>query len=88
MRAPPRSSTIGSMFVHPIVHLEIARQQNQELRADAERHRIAKGCDRTGEHSAEAAGQIEYLASQPHRDAALHPGIQKALESGASANRG
>src|SRR6266568_4929487 len=48
MRAPPHSSTIGSMFLHPIVHLEIARQRNQELRADAERRPIAKGCDRAG----------------------------------------
>jgi hypothetical protein len=76
------------MFLHPIVHLEIARQRNQELRADAERRRIAKGCDRTGQPFVEAAGQIEYLASQRHRDAAPHPGIQDALESGASANRG
>jgi hypothetical protein len=74
------------MFLHPIVHLEIARQRNQGLRADAERRRIAKGCDRTGQPSAEAAGQIEYLASERNRDAA--PGIQNALESRASANRG
>jgi pimeloyl-ACP methyl ester carboxylesterase len=44
--------------------------------------------DRTGQHSAEAARQIEYLASQRNRDAAPHPGIQNALESRASANRG
>jgi hypothetical protein len=75
------------MFPHPLIHLEIARQRNQELRADAERPRIAKDCDQTGQHSAEAAWQIEYLASQRNRDAAPYPGIQNALESGASANR-
>jgi hypothetical protein len=76
------------MFPHPLIHLEIARQRNQELRADAERRRIAKRRDLTGQRSAEAAGQIEYLASQRNRDAAPHPVIQNALESGANANRG
>jgi hypothetical protein len=42
MRALPHSSTIGSMFIHPSIHLELARQRHQELLAAAERHRIAK----------------------------------------------
>ena len=41
MRAPARSSTIGSMLIHPDIHREIARQRHQDLLADAERRRIA-----------------------------------------------
>lgn len=40
MRGPFRASTIGSMFIHPDIVLEIARQRQQELRASAERRRI------------------------------------------------
>ena len=30
------------MFLHPSIHLEIARQRQQDLLAEAERHRIAE----------------------------------------------
>jgi hypothetical protein len=37
-----RSSTIGSMLIHPSFHLEIARQRRQDLLARAERYRLAR----------------------------------------------
>jgi len=33
------------MLIHPDIHLEIARQRYQDLRADAQRHRIGRSRD-------------------------------------------
>jgi Activator of Hsp90 ATPase homolog 1-like protein len=45
MRGHPCSSTIGSMFTHPSIHLELARQRHQDLVAAAGRRRIANASD-------------------------------------------
>jgi hypothetical protein len=46
MRRRPSASTIGSMFLHPSVHLELARQRHQDLLAAAESRRIAKAAEK------------------------------------------
>ena len=64
MRALPRSSTIGSVFVHPDIHREIARQRHQDLLADADRRRLTKKARRHGQRLAGAASQIEHVSTQ------------------------
>ena len=41
MRARASSSTIGAMFLHPEMLLEIARQRIEDLLAEAQSHRVA-----------------------------------------------
>jgi hypothetical protein len=58
MRGCVRSSTIGCMFIHPTVHLEIARQRHHDLLAEASRHRLANGLQRRRRPAALQIGQL------------------------------
>ena len=69
MRALPLSSTIGSMFIHSDVHLEIARQRHHDLLADASHHRLANELRRLRRR---AAPQIEHPATPREMEIAPH----------------
>jgi hypothetical protein len=56
------------MFIHPQIHLEIARQRHQDLLVEADRRRLAKVSRRAGVRLASAAEQREHLATQRDSD--------------------
>jgi hypothetical protein len=60
------------VFVHPDIHLEIARQRHQDVLADADRCRRAKRLRRHGRRLPRAAPQIEHVATQQETETALH----------------
>jgi hypothetical protein len=72
MRSLSPASTIGSTFVHPDLHREIARQRHEERLAEAERRRLAKTLQRRARRLAATAPTTDYPASQPELDVALH----------------
>jgi hypothetical protein len=72
MRALRLSSTIGSMFIHPDVHLEIARQRHHDLLAAASRRRLANGLR---QRRGRAAARSEDFATQRETEIAIHAAI-------------
>jgi len=58
------------MFIHPQIHLEIARQRRQDLLANAERHRIAKVLDHESRRRSDNPA--------PEREESRHPVIEGA----------
>jgi hypothetical protein len=50
------------MFLHPSIHLELARQRHQDLLAAAERRRIAKACE---DHKAASGCEPADRATRP-----------------------
>ena len=80
MRARASSSTIGAMFLHPDMLLEIARQRIEDLLAEVQSHRVAQHPDGLRGRSPARAGQ----QGQHVR----HGIIESAAEVPESANRG